>query len=275
MIVYNKTNDVIKGLLISPDLMLEPNATQKIMVYNPGQPDHGTIIDYTPEAGDVFLPMPPVNLYPKNLIDYTYEEFLESVKHVKRQLIKQASMQIIKEGGWYWWRQMNAARGALNYSKEYMNSVTADGTATSLSVNLDKVFVKASTVRVVLNGTQVASDDGNGNISGSYTDSAGATVNISGTVGYSTGAVTLNFTDSTGAAVAPEANLVFEVYYVPDAEKICFDFIDKVRSASDQLESNLNSQTTIAGVLDTIAEYEPQVRQQLKSIATDLIYIDF
>ena len=59
---------------------------------------------------------------------------------------------------------------------------TADGTATTFSKTLDYKPVIPSTVTVVA-GTLVATDDGNGNISGDFT----------GTINYDTGAVQLTF----------------------------------------------------------------------------------
>ncbi len=89
------------------------------------------------------------------------------------------------------------------FSKRYASDIVmneliavADGTATTFSKTLDYKPVLPSTVTVVA-GTQIATDDGNGKLSGDFT----------GTIDYATGALSLTF------STAPAANTQIKATY--------------------------------------------------------------
>lgn len=194
---------------------------------------------------------------------------LDTVKNKKIGLLKKNAGDLIEE---YFtkYRQRNINMG-LEYFIEQTDSINGDGTSTTLTINLSKLFAKPSTVIVKQNGTQIGSDDGNGNI----VDEAGNTI---GSVTYGNYDIENRTTNAGSVSItfdtAPAETDVIEVTYRINLEQFMKYFIDVHRKAVDVIESNIKSAPDVATV-DGIDVSKDAIKNQITANGDPLVYINF
>jgi len=194
---------------------------------------------------------------------------LDTVKNKKIGLLKKNAGDLIEE---YFtkYRQRNINMG-LEYFIEQTDSINGDGTSTTLTINLSKLFAKPSTVIVKQNGTQIGSDDGNGNI----VNDTGTTI---GSVTYGNYDIENRTTNAGSVSItfdtAPAETDVIEVTYRINLEQFMKYFIDVHRKAVDVIENNIKSAPDVATV-DGIDVSKDAIKNQITANGDPLVYINF